>query len=168
MYATTLDKHITNYCKQFGIKKATCTNEFAYLLSSETITYTVFYFDLDNTMIELVNEKYGVDITPFYFIFSLLHEVGHHMTMDDLTQEDFDNDMFCRQVIIPQITDKRECLEAYINLTAEDLATSWAIDYIDSHIKECAKAQIRFCKIIDHIYKKKSFKKELTKLLKVV
>lgn len=166
MYSTTLDKKLTKYCKKFDVAKVICGDEFSYFPTNEIISYTVYDFNTDELFIELVNEKYLVDIKPFYFIFSLLHEIGHHMTMDDLTQEDFDNDMFCRQVIIPQIKNERECLKAYINLTAEDLATTWAIDYIDTHIKECIEMQNKIYKLINHIYKKKSFQKEMTRKLR--
>ena len=84
------------------------------------------------------------------------------MTMDDLTDEEMENEIFAR-TIIPCLNEDEQ-MEAYINLTAEDLATSWAIDYIDNHIKECIKMQERFFKIGNHIYKKKSFQKVLTKL----
>lgn len=163
MYSTTLDKHIAKYCKKFGIENVFCDKEFAYYSEKEAISYTIFCYTTDETFINAVNEKYNVDITNFSFIFSLLHEIGHHMTIDELTEEDMENEIFARSII--PLLDDSERMEAYMNLTAEDLATSWAIDYIDSHIEECIKVQKRFLKIIDHIYKKKSFKKVLTKLV---
>lgn len=166
MYATTLDKKLTKYCKKFDIAKVVCSDEFSYSPTNETITYTVYDFNLDEVFIKLVNEKYFVDIRPFYFIFSLLHEVGHHMTLDDLTEEEMFNDMFCRQIIIPKMENEEECIQAYINLTAEDLATTWAIDYIDTHIKECIEIQNKIYKLINHIYKKKSFQKEMVRKLR--
>ncbi len=162
MYSTTLDKHITKYCKKFGIAKATCSDEFAYFPATETLTYTIFQFTTDKPFIELINKKYNVNIAPFYFIFSLLHEIGHHITFDELTDEEMENELFARTVI--PCLNENEQMEAYINLAAEDMATSWAIDYIDSHLKECWETQKRFMQIIDHIYKKKSFQKVLTKL----
>ena len=66
-----------------------------------------------------------------------------------------ENELFARTVI--PCLNENEQMEAYVNLAAEDMATSWAIDYIDSHLKECWETQKRFMQIIDHIYKKKSF-----------
>ena len=154
MKTTTLDKHITKYCKKFGIRKAISSTEFAYIPNNELVTYTMYMYDADLQFIELVNEKYSVDIRPWYFIFCLLHEIGHHITFDDLTQEDLLNDQILRQIIIPNIEDTEKCGRAYINLIAEDLATSWAIDYIDTHAKECWELQNKWLKLMAHYHKK--------------
>ena len=154
MKTTTLDKHITKYCKKFGIKKVISSDEFAYTPNNEVITYTMYIYDTDIQFVELVNEKYSVDIRPWYFIFCLLHEIGHHITLENLTQEDLLTDQILRQVVIPNIEDEKRQGQAYVNLVAEDLATSWAIEYIDSHLKECFEIQDRFLKIIKHYMKK--------------
>lgn len=156
MYTTTLDKKVTKYCKKFGIKKVTYGNDFSYIPDFKAITYTMFITENDEYFIELVNKKYNVDIRPWYFIFCLLHEVGHHMTLNELTEEDLLNDLFLRQIVIPNIENEKKCGQAYINLIAEDLATSWAIDYIDSHLNECAEIQERFLKVMKHYSRKKS------------
>ena len=163
MYSSVLDKKINNYCKKFGIDKIFCDKEFSYYPETDRISYTIIQYTIDDIIIQLINEKYNVDIEPFYFIFSLLHEIGHHMTIDELTEEERENDLICRQMVIPYIEDEIGQGKAYINLTAEDLATSWAIDYIRNHLEECARTQDRFIKIINHYYKKKSFRKVLTK-----
>lgn len=163
MYSSVLDKKINNYCKKFGIDKVFCDKEFSYYPETDRISYTIIQYTTDNLVTQLINEKYNVDIEPFYFIFSLLHEIGHHMTIDELTDEDLQDDLMCRQMIIPYIEDEIRQGRAYINLIAEDYATRWAIDYIDNHLKECIKVQSRFIKIINHYYKKKSFQKVLTR-----
>lgn len=163
MYSSVLDKKINNYCKKFGIDKVFCDKEFSYYPETDRISYTIIQYTTDELVTQLINEKYNVDIEPFYFIFSLLHEIGHHMTIDELTDEDLQDDLMCRQMIIPYIEDEIRQGRAYINLIAEDYATRWAIDYIDNHLKECIKVQSRFIKIINHYYKKKSFQKVLTR-----
>lgn len=154
MKTTTLDKKITRYCKKFGIKKVTSSDEFTYYPETETINYTMYLYETDLQFINLVNEKYSVDIRPWYFIFCLLHEVGHHLTLDELTEEDLLNDLFLRQIVIPNIENTDKCGRAYINLIAEDLATSWAINYIDTHLEECKLMQNKFLKIMAHYEKK--------------
>ena len=154
MKTTTLDKKITRYCKKFGIKKAISSDEFAYYPETETINYTMYIYETDLQFIDLVNKKYSVDIRPWYFIFCLLHEVGHHLTLDELTEEDLLNDLFLRQIVIPNIENTDKCGRAYINLIAEDLATSWAINYIDTHLEECKLMQNKFLKVMTHYEKK--------------
>ena len=163
MYSSVHDKKINNYCKKFGIDKVFCDNEFSYFPETNRISYTIIQYTTDDIIIQLINKKYNVDIEPFYFIFSLLHEIGHHMTIDELTDEEWENDLMCRQMVIPYIEDEVGQGKAYINLTAEDLATSWAINYIRNNLEECVRTQDRFVKIINHYYKKKSFRKVLTR-----
>ena len=163
MYSSVLDKKINNYCKKFGIDKVVCDKEFSYYPETNKISYTIIQYTTDDLITQLINEKYKVNIEPFYFIFSLLHEIGHYMTIDELTDEEWENDLLCRQMVIPYIEDEIGQGKAYINLTAEDLATSWAINYIRNNLEECARTQDRFIKIINHYYKKKSFKKVLTR-----
>lgn len=163
MYSSVLDKKINNYCKKFGIDKVFCDKEFSYYPETERISYTIIQYTADDLFTQLINEKYDVNIEPFYFIFPLLHEVGHHMTTDELTEEELQTDLMCRQMVIPYIEDEVEQGKAYISLTAEDLATSWAIDYIRNNLEECVRTQDRFVKIINHYYKKKSFRKVLTR-----
>ena len=154
MKTSTLDKHITKYCKKFGIKKVISSNEFAYTPNNETITYTMYIYDNDLNFVKLVNRKYSCNIQPLYFIFCLLHEIGHHMTFENLTAEDIQNDLICRQVIIPNIEDEERQGQAYINLFAERLATEWALNYIQTHFEECVKIQKRFLRIMAHYTKK--------------
>lgn len=154
MKTTTLDKKVTKYCKKFGIKKAISSDEFAYTPNNEIITYTIYICNNDLKFVELINRKYSCDIRPLYFIFCLLHEIGHHITFDNLTQEDLMNDLICRQAIIPNIEDEERQGQAYINLFAEKLATEWALNYIQTHFKECIKIQNRFLKIMAHYMKK--------------
>ena len=148
MYSSVLDKKINNYCKKFGIDKVFCDKEFSYYPETDRISYTIIQYTTDDIIIQLINKKYNVDIEPFYFIFSLLHEIGHHMTIDELTEEELQNDLICRQMVIPYIEDEIGQGKAYINLTAEDLATSWAIEYIDSHLKECFEFQNKCIEIM--------------------
>ena len=158
MKATTLDKRVTKFCKKFGVNKAFASKEFCYYSGAEIISYTFLITHTDKIFIDLVNEKYGVDIRPWYFIFCLLHEIGHHLTLDTMSQEELFNDYLTRTLVIPLMNDERESGKAYIDLTAEHLATSWAIDYIDSHLEECREIQNRFMKIIAHYNKKQCLK----------
>lgn len=148
-----LNKEIKLYCKKFGIKKVKLTDEFSYYPNKALVTYTIYASETDIEFIELVNQKYNVNIRPWYFIFCLLHEIGHHMTLNQLSKEDFETDLILRS-IIPFFENQGK---AYLGFTAEDLATSWAIEYINSHLKECFEFQNKCIEIM---------KKQLTKVNK--
>ena len=155
MYATTLEKRISKFLKPFGIKRAKCGKSFFYHPASGTVHFTILRYDDDKELIDFVNEKYGVDIEPFYFIFSLLHEVGHHFTIDQLTEEQWAQEAFMRELVFPNREYEHKI---YFDLPAEDLADRWAIEYIDQHLQECWDFQLRCFKNMEHIYKKRSFR----------
>ena len=148
MYASTLEKKISKFVRRFGIKRTFCTNYFEY--RNGIIKFTILSHPLDETFIDFVNNKYNTDITSWYFIFSILHEVGHHVTLSTLSEDDLKWEYVIRT--FGNLTN-----EEYFNLPSEDLANKWAIDYILNHQQECWDFQRKCSKIMRHIYKKKSF-----------
>jgi len=150
-YVEMLDKKLTDFAENFGIESVNLGEDFCYSPASETITYTIYWQDNDDEFISLVDEKYNADIHDWFFIFSLLHEIGHHETWDELTQEDLDNDLLLRNAIA--FFDNQGL--AYINLKAEHLATSWALDFIENNSEEVWKFQSECWEIIQKIYEEK-------------
>ena len=128
MKSKLLEKKITNFVKNFGIRRAFCTDNFFYNIKKNTINFSVYIDDREPAHIKFINNKYDTDITDWYFIFSLLHEIGHHETMDELTDNDW----------LTEILVRNHCdSEIYWNLKAEDLANRWAIQYLIDHTEEC-------------------------------
>ena len=84
----TLSKNILRFIEPLGIKKVKFGNTFNYNSLTKEVEYTIFSFESDKYLIDYVNNAYEIDITPWYFIFSLLHEVGHHNTLSKLTEEE--------------------------------------------------------------------------------
>jgi len=157
-YGGTLEKKIRKYLKKFGITRAICTDSFFYIPEGKTVCFTVLHYTTDADLIEFINNKYEVDIEPWYFIFSLLHEVGHHMTVDQLTEKDMNFEIAARKAILPLFGDDTKSRNSlYFELPAEDLANRWAIEYIENHTQECWEFQCKCYKIMNHIYKKKCF-----------
>ena len=63
-----------------------------------------------------------------------------------------------RETMLPMLgLTAQETNDIYFKLPAEDLANTWALDYIENHIEECWKFQQKCYKIMRHIFKKKSF-----------
>jgi hypothetical protein len=135
----------------FGIESFELADEFCYYPSEDKITYTVCWQDNDDEFIELVNEKYNADIQPWFFIFCILHEIGHAETFDELTNEDLKTDLLLRNAI--QFFENQG--RAYINLRAEDLATSWALDFISNNETYLWEFQTECWKIMQKIYEEK-------------
>lgn len=128
MKSNLLEKKITNFAKKFGIHRAFCGEEFFYVIKDEDIEFSIYTNEREPAHIEFINNKYDTDIADWYFVFSVLHEIGHHQTIKLLTKEDW---------IIESIVRRKHNQIAYWNLKAEDLANRWAIQYLIDHTEEC-------------------------------
>lgn len=153
-YATTLEKRIRKFCKKFGIKTAFATEQFSYLPEKEVVTFTVLKYSEDDKLIKYINEKYNTDIGPWYFVFCLLHEIGHHMTLSNLSDEEYAFEQLMRKEVLNIIEVPNEI---YFTLPAEVMATEWALKYIMNHAQECWDFQRKCHAIMKHIVNKKSF-----------
>lgn len=143
----TLEKNISKFARKFGVKRAYCTNEFAYYDEAHIITFTFLRYDDDIDFINHIEKTYEVeDLESWYFIYSILHEIGHHMTLNQLTAEEYKEENIFRQIITEN--------EAYFNLKAERLANDWAINYLSEHFEDCWKLQQKCFSIIRHYLKK--------------
>ena len=156
-FASTLEKKVSKFCQQFGVKRAYHASKFAYYDGSKDITFTVWDYFNDKLLIDFINRKYEADISDWLFVFCLLHEIGHHKTLHLLTEEDRENERVLRALV--SVSDLPFNDELYFNLPAEDLADRWALEYLTNHPQECWDFQRRCIKDIFHIYNKKSFKK---------
>jgi len=158
-YATTLENNITRFVRKFGIKRSLYSEEhsFVYWEESNVITFDIMWHYENDLLINFINEKYDANIEPWFFVFCILHEVGHHKTLHLLTEEDRYNERILRTLANVQGLNNTDTL--YFNLPAEVLATDWAIEYMKNNLEECRRFQAKCMKILAHIYNKKSFKK---------
>ena len=105
-------------------------DEFAYFYVTSTITFGTNPPKEGKEMFQNhIKSTYGLDISneEDYQLFSLLHEIGHHFTMDDMEDEDSENELLMRQ-LIHMIDDETTAQETYFNLPSEMLANDWAFD----------------------------------------
>lgn len=159
-YAETLEKHVRKFVRRFGVTRAICTNEFEYFPAGNTVCFTIFAYDTDHDFVQFIHKKYNFNIFKWFFTFCILHEIGHKMTLPQLTDEEMHFEEIARNGILPLVQEDKDndkINALYFNLPAEDLANRWAIDYITTHEEQCWKFQQRCDKIMDHIYNKKCF-----------
>ena len=159
-YAETLEKHVRKFVRRFGVTRALCTNEFEYFPDCNTVCFTIFAYDTDHDFTKFIHEKYNFNIWKWFFTFCILHEVGHKMTLPQLTDEEMHFEEIARNGILPIVQEDKDndkINALYFNLPAEDLANRWAIDYITTHEEQCWKFQQKCDKIMEHIYNKKCF-----------
>ncbi len=153
-----LDKMLTEFLEKFGCT-AEMGKEFCYWHDDELINYTLVVSTFsDKIWKEYVYKTFNYKIENI-FIFSLLHEVGHHFTMDNFPE-------FCKnkeEKMVEkiekalsesnsEILDKKLNLE-YFNLPMERTATKWAVRYAKKHKFELRRFWKKFRKELHKFYK---------------
>lgn len=138
-----LNNAVATQLAPFGITNAFLGTEYAYYWQEEKVSYKITYTIEDEWFCEFINERFGLeDICPM--VVALLHEVGHHMTDDDLgdTVQDFciaEKERIDREMETAD-EDYSKVLEwQYFNLPDEIIATAWAVNYIKQHPRKVAK-----------------------------
>ena len=122
---------ITNILNEF-LEPFDCTAEigsdFCYNLSSNTINFTFLIIDKHEKTFNSFVKNLFPDIHADIFLWSFLHELGHHETEDDFEQEEWDEYMEITKKDIDDFT--------YYNLPIEKAATEWAGNFMIEHENE--------------------------------
>ena len=96
------------------------------------IEYSILVSErMDNLFLEYA-KAHGLKVNCGVFVLSLLHEVGHYFTIDEVD----DMEYLKAQDIKAELTDSDEDCKIYFDLADERVATEWAINYINSHEAE--------------------------------
>ncbi len=144
-----LENKIAKILKPFGVKVAMYEQ---FLYCEGRVFFTLFedpYIGEHHR--GWIAKNYGMRMNSgAYFLFSLLHEVGHHMTIKNMTEEDLNYETFCRNALSYADGTPEEINEAYFNLPAEILATEWALNYMVKNPLWCKKAYGKILKAIRH------------------
>ena len=141
--------NITNILNDF-LREFDATAEigidFAYRERGKKIIYAVVLPDVEADHSFMKNfRRLAPEIECDTFLISFLHELGHHMTMPELSEEDY---WYCsdivdsleKEIADPNLSKERELEihEEYYNLPIEQMATDWAINYILNNVKKVA------------------------------
>lgn len=153
-----LNKAVTKQLSPFGITKAECGAEYAYYFTKQKVTFSLVETDSDIAYREFVAERFGY--TPENdFIFSLLHEIGHHKANDNITDDVY---QFCldekarieKEIKTATTEREKELNWQYFNLPDEIMATQWAVKYAEAHPKKVRKMWKKCEKAIHKFYAK--------------
>ena len=133
-----IDELVNNFCEKFGCT-AELGAEFCYYHSDDTVCYTLATVEAsDKAWKEYVRKKFNFRITNI-FMFSLLHEIGHHRTMDNFTMLQQNTEESVVKKIEKNLAhsksehnDKKLYLQ-YFDLPMEKSATKWAVKYYKTH-----------------------------------
>ena len=128
---------IDSFVNQFGLRSEMGT-DFSYYYPINKITWSFFMTEESNKSFEKFVENTFPDINCNTFIWSLLHEIGHHETIDNWTGDEqyiFDS---MKEDLEDRLLEEKEfdiCTE-YYSVPDEFEATTWAAEYIRDHEPE--------------------------------
>lgn len=156
-----LNKSITKLVKPFGITKARLGREWMYDTVKETIDFQTDLTDwTDDLFNAFVTKEFGLKNFDT-FVISMLHEIGHYMTEDELTEMDILKSG-CGKIRVAEVIqspnatqkDKEKAEMKYFMLPDEYAATAWAVDFYNENREACEKMQRKAHKAIRKFEKK--------------
>lgn len=128
-------KRISRIINEF-LKPFECTarmgTDFCYLYHKNLIFYSIVW--MNNGAEDFLNSvlRLEPEIEADIFLWSLLHEVGHHETYDEISDEEND---YCDDTK-KKIEEGELPNELYYDMIDERLATEWAVEYANTHKEE--------------------------------
>lgn len=129
-----LTRCINEFLSQFGVK-ATLTDDFCYWHHKNFIEYTLFTTAKCTKDFMASVERCNPIVKADEFLWSLLHEVGHHYTMDSIDKDTYEEIW----EIKAEIEKGKIPAYKYYDLLDERLATEWAVKYANTHTEELSK-----------------------------
>lgn len=151
MTSRGIDRVLNNFLKDNEIDcRAEMGTDFAYYTDDEIVTYSLVVSERMNDLFLQFAQARGLKVDCGIFLLSFFHEVGHHLTIDDLTEEEEEECEAIKASLNSE--DDKDCVK-YFSLLDECLATSWAIDYINEHVKEVEQLALKLQKAIHSFMK---------------
>lgn len=133
-----IDKILNDFLRDFDCS-AEIDNDFTYHTDINLITYSFTCSEISNVMFSNVIAALCPNIKCDIFLWSLLHELGHHETIDTISDADycysFDEKQRIREQLSGVSAEKNEKLymqiaNDYYFLPDEIAATCWAVDFV--------------------------------------
>lgn len=128
-------KRISRIINEF-LKPFECTarmgTDFCYLYHKNLIFYSIVW--MNNGAEDFLNSvlRLEPEVEADIFLWSLLHEIGHHETYDEISDEEND---YCDDTK-KKIEEGELPNELYYDMIDERLATEWAVEYANTHKEE--------------------------------
>ena len=105
--------------------------DFCYMTTTNSIEYTFVIGEEDDSEFQKYCNSLFPEIKADTFLWSFLHELGHHETEDDFEEEEWYE--YQRRISSGINNDE------YFRLPIENAATTWAGEYILTHKAEIAE-----------------------------
>ena len=149
-YIEELNSIVDKLVRQFGCT-AEVDTDFAYYHDDKVITWSPFIMEkADRYFHEYVDEEYPY-IEADVFLWSIFHEIGHHMTYNKFTAERLVECRKEKDLLAEALEEadtggslERLCYRKYFTVDDEFMATAWAADYMESNADIVAEFWLNF------------------------
>lgn len=155
-----LNNILNNFLEPFECY-AELDTDFGYYYASNRITYSLVVSDnMDRFFLDFA-KSLNPSLTCDIFLLSLLHEIGHEETLDELDDSTI---AYCQdektrinmQYTFAELDKDEDKMRAaaneYFNLPDEKIATEWAIDYMVNNQAEISSLWFKIAQQISKIY----------------
>ena len=134
-----LKKTIDRYIESFGVVSGGFSYNmefYCYPDERQRVYYSPIIVNECEASFKEMFRQLGLKEEIGIFTLSLLHEIGHCMTEEFLTKEEYDYSWEIKHELEEgeDVTDEKRFI--YYALPDEHLASMWALEYINSHLKE--------------------------------
>lgn len=161
-----LNKTISAQLKPFGIPCAYLGTEYSYFPNNDKIEFKITEDEIgDQLFIDFIKDYFNYDV-QYSFIISLLHEVGHFYTYNELEEDVQD---FCtdEKEKIDKAMENAETYEEvkelmykYFTLPDEIVATEWAVNFAENNPKVLDKMWHKCYNALGEFYEKNNLFEE--------
>ena len=128
--------------------------DFAYYPFHDLIEISLVTIDRSSkNFLSFVNTEFN-DITADIFLWSLLHEIGHHETWDILTDSEIIESQIIKKQIQNNEIDSNRKDEIYFYTPDEYAATEWAANYMKENVQEVKEFWEKLQPHIINLYEK--------------
>lgn len=153
-----LNKKVTAFCKQFNSDlKARLGEDFEYSFEKERVQFPLEVTEQHDKLFKIFIKKIFDYDVPNVFMMSLLHEMGHHFTGENFTEEDEALYLERNAEITERIMNDEgdQPFYDYYALPQEMAATHWAVDVYRNNEKAINKAWKQIKKALKEYQRRK-------------
>lgn len=156
-----LNREFSKIVKPFDIKGMVNGEDFSWIRDLNIITYTLVTGTFhDEWFVEYIKDRFDYDVENV-FIITLLHEIGHYKTDDEIGSAlgsycDQDKERISDTILNTDVSEEEEkrLNWQYFNLPDEFAATAWAVNFAKENPEYIKEMWNKMEKALHEFYEK--------------
>lgn len=145
---------IDEFLEPFGLD-SDFDSDFFYDIVEERVYFTILVSERSDRLFkQYIKNTFNFDV-PNIFMMSLLHEIGHAETLENISMKQYKKDHQTKNKLEEELdklsTDDPNydiVYSKYFDIGFEKVATEWAVNYYKSHKSEIANFYSKFLKVL--------------------